>query len=101
MRTKSGRPLTDRDLEELTREAEIGYDLTKATRRRVGRPSLSGGTSPRVQFRIEANVFEEAKKKAASESRSLSDVGRELFSQYVATRTKRRSGSTPRRRGHS
>ena len=98
MRTKSGRALTDGDIQELSREAETGYDLTKANPRRVGRPSLSLGTSPRVQFRIEAEVFERAKKKAASESRSLSDVGRELFSEYVATRDKRPSGSRPRRR---
>ena len=101
MRPKSGRALTDRDVEELVREAETGYELAPAHRRRVGRPSLSHGTSPRVQFRIEADVFEQAKKKAASESRSLSDVGRELFSEYAASRTKRRSGSQPRRRDHS
>lgn len=101
MRTKSGRALTERDIDELSREAETGYDLTTATRRRVGRPSLSHGTSPRVQFRIEVDVFEKAKNKAASESRSLSDVGRELFSEYAASRTKRRSGSQPRRRDHS
>ena len=101
MRAKSGRALTGRDIDELSREAETGYDLTTAKRRRVGRPSLSHGTSPRVQFRIEADIFEQAKKKAASESRSLSDVGRELFSEYAASRTKRRSGSQPRRRDHS
>lgn len=101
MRTKSGSALTDGDLEELSREAETGYDLRKAERRRVGRLSLSLGTSPRAQFRIEAEVFERAKKKAASESRSLSDVGRELFSEYVASRDKPRSASRPRRHAHS
>lgn len=101
MRTKSGRVLSARDVEELAREAEGGYDLTNAKRRRVGRPSLSHGTSPRVQFRIEPAVFEQAKKKAASESRSLSDVGRELFTDYVGGRKKRRPGSTPRRRANS
>ena len=101
MRTKLGTAVTDRDVEELAREAEMGYDLTTAKRRRVGRPSLSRGTSPRVQFRIEADVFEQAKKKAASESRSLSDVGRELFSEYVASRTKRGSSARPRRRGRA
>ena len=100
MRTKSGRVLNDRDIAGLAREAEAGYDLTSAKRRRVGRPSLSLGTSPRVQFRIEADVFEKAKKKAASESRSLSDVGRELFSDYVANHKGRRV-SRARRRSRS
>src|SRR5215471_9183219 len=98
MRTKAGKVLSADDIGGLAREAEIGYDLTTARRRRVGRPSLSLGTSPRVQFRIEADVFEKAKRKAASESRSLSDVGRELFSDYVASRRKDGRGSRPRRR---
>lgn len=101
MRTKSGKVLNAGDIESLAREAQIGYDLTAARRRRVGRPSLSLGTSPRVQFRVEADVFEKAKKKAASESRSLSDVGRELFSEYVAGATTRRRGSGPRRRSRA
>ena len=101
MRTKSGKALTDADLEALAREAEAGYDLAKAARRRVGRPSLSAGTSPRLQFRVEASVFEQAKKKAASESRSLSDVGRELISEYVAGRPKRQRASKRGRRAHS
>ncbi|MGH7687541.1 MAG: hypothetical protein ACREN2_12105 [Candidatus Dormibacteria bacterium] len=93
MRTKTGKVLTGPDIAKLAHEAEAGYDLKGAKRRRVGRPSLCQGTSPRVQFRMEAELFEQAKKKAASESRSLSDVGRELFSDYVARGKKRRRTS--------
>jgi hypothetical protein len=88
MRTKSGKVLSQHDLEELAREAEAGYDLNTARRRRVGRPSLGHGTSPRVQFRIEPDVYERAKQKAAGEARSLSDVGRELFTSYATTASK-------------
>jgi len=101
VRTRSGKVLSERDIEELAREAEAGYDLTKATRRRVGRPSLSQGTSPRVQFRIEPDVYEQAKLKAASESRSLSDVGRELFSEYARASARPRRKRRPGRRAHS
>jgi hypothetical protein len=101
MRTKSRRALSDRDIEELAHESATGYDLATAKRRRVGRPSLGHGTSPRVQFRIEADVFEKAKQKAAAESRSLSDVGRELFTEYAASQEKRRRESKPRRRTRS
>ncbi|MBV8529638.1 MAG: CopG family transcriptional regulator [Candidatus Dormibacteraeota bacterium] len=101
MRTRSGKVLTDRDVEDLAREAEAGYDLAQAKRRKVGRPSLSVGTSPRVQFRIEPDVFEKAKKKAASESRSLSDVGRALFDDYVAPRKAHGKRAGPRRRAGS
>lgn len=84
MRTKSGHVLTARELKQLADEAEAGYELTQAKPRRVGRPSLAQGTSPRVQFRIAAEVYQRAKQKAAAESRSLSDVGRELFASYAA-----------------
>ncbi len=98
MRTKSGKVLTERDLDELAREAEAGYDLTRARTRRVGRPSLGHGTSPRVQFRIEPDVYERAKQKAAAEARSLSDVGRELFTSYATTASKPRGRKTQQRR---
>ena len=84
MKTKSGRMLTSAEIEALASEAEGGYDLTKAKRRRVGRPSLERGTSPRVQFRIEADLYKKAQAKAAAEERSLSAVGRDLFKSYVA-----------------
>jgi hypothetical protein len=98
MRTKSGKVLSERDLEDLAREAEAGYDLTKARRRHVGRPSLGHGTSPRVQFRIEPDVYERAKQKAAGEARSLSDVGRELFTSYATTASKPPGRRTRHRR---
>lgn len=102
MKTKSGRVLTERDLDDLAQEAEAGYNLTKAKPRQVGRPSLSHGTSPRVQFRIEPELYRRAKEKAASESRSLSDVGRELFTDYVSPHRNKRKRRTPaRRRAHS
>ncbi len=90
MKTKSGRVLTAADIEALAAEAERGYDLTKAKRRRVGRPSLGRGTSPRVQFRLEAELYKKAQAKAAVDGRSLSAVGRELFERYVADSTKKR-----------
>ncbi len=90
MKTKSGRVLTAADIEALAAEAERGYDLTKAKRRRVGRPSLGRGTSPRVQFRLEAALYKKAQAKAAVDGRSLSAVGRELFERYVADSTKKR-----------
>jgi hypothetical protein len=78
--------LTERDIVCIAQEAEVGYDLTKAKRRHVGRPSLSNGTSPRIQFRIEPELYQRAKDKAASESKTLSEIGRELFSDYAAAR---------------
>jgi len=50
--TKPGTEVTPEVADALADEAERGYDLTQARRRRVGRPSLGGrGASPRLSFR--------------------------------------------------
>lgn len=50
-RTKAGTGITLEVADALAAEAERGYDLSKAKRRRVGRPSLAGaGSSPRLSF---------------------------------------------------
>jgi hypothetical protein len=45
-------------------EAEHGYDLSKAMRRRVGRPSLAGGgASPRMSFRATPDLYRAAQER--------------------------------------
>jgi len=83
-KTKSGvdvdRALTDA----LASEAERGYDLTKARRRRVGRPSLAGrGQSPRVSFRATPDLYKAAKRRAKEEGRSVSDLARDAVARYL------------------
>lgn len=67
-RTKSGELLTDEIIEELSREAEAGYDLTNARAEwiPVGPPSPDDGISekdaaPRVSFRASRAVYEAAR----------------------------------------
>ncbi len=49
IRTAAGDELTDEDIEGLADEAERGYDLDKAIKVTVGRPSLgTEGVSPRL-----------------------------------------------------
>src|SRR3546814_10777814 len=45
--TKTGRELTDSDIEKLADEAEQGYDVDDLRRRRRGRPML--GSAPRSE----------------------------------------------------
>ena len=69
--TKSGRRLTDEDLERLADEAEQGFDLS-TWRPRAGRPSLDAGStehSPRVSVRIPAPLRDRVVAKAAREGR--------------------------------
>jgi hypothetical protein len=68
----------------LAGEAERGYDLSKAERVRVGRPSLGGGgVSPRLSFRLTPELHRVAQERAEEEGRSISDLAREAIARYV------------------
>lgn len=83
-KTKSGAEIDPRIADTLASEAERGYDLSKARRRRVGRPSLgSRGSSPRVSFRATPELYRAAKRRAREEGRTVSDLAREAVARYV------------------
>ena len=85
--TASGEVLAEQDIEELADEAERGYDLDKATKVTVGRPSLGAkGTSPRVQVRVDPDLAEALRGLAIEEHRSVSEIARTALREYV-TRT--------------
>jgi len=85
-RTKAGEEITPEIADALAAEAERGYDLSKAKRRRVGRPSLAGqGTSPRMSFRTTPDLYRAAQKRAEKEGRSVSDLAREAVTRYVGS----------------
>jgi hypothetical protein len=82
--TRSGDEITPEVADALALEAERGYDLSNATRRRVGRPSLSGvGASPRMSFRASPALYRAARERAKKEARSVSDLAREAVERYV------------------
>lgn len=83
-KTRSGAEISPRVGDALASEAERGYDLSKAKRRRVGRPSLGrDGVSPRVSFRATPELYRAAKKRAEEEGRTVSDLAREAVARYV------------------
>ena len=84
-RTKSGTPLTPAIEEELADEAAAGYDLSIATRKRVGRPSLDRGVSPRLELRVEPDLAQALHDRAEEEHRSVSAVAREALRRYLAS----------------
>jgi hypothetical protein len=80
--SKSGTPITDALAEQLADEAERGYDLSLG--RRVGRPSLAGrGVSPRVNFRTTPRLHERARRRAAKEGKTISELAREALERYI------------------
>lgn len=82
-RSKSGVPITDEIADRLADEAESGYGLSPA--KRVGRKSLAGadGTSPRVNFRMTAELQARAEARAVKEGKTISQLAREALEQYV------------------
>jgi hypothetical protein len=83
LRTKSGHALTAEEVDGLAAEAEAGYDLSRASRQYVGRPSLDTGVSPRVSFRMAQGLYEAARARAKREGRSVSQIAREAMERYI------------------
>jgi hypothetical protein len=83
-RSKSGIPITDALAEQLADEAAAGYELTAG--RRVGRRSLAGGdgASPRVNFRMTAELQARAQARADREGKTVSEIAREALERYVS-----------------
>jgi len=83
-RTKAGLEVTPKVADALATEAERGYDLSRAKRQRVGRPSLGGrGASPRVSFRATPELYRAAQRRAEEEGHSMSDLAREAVARYI------------------
>jgi uncharacterized protein (DUF433 family) len=88
VRTKSGRVLSDADLDRLATQAEEGFDLS-AWRARRGRPSLGatvGEHAPRIAVRVPKALRDRARVRAAKEGRSISEVVRSLLEEYAPER---------------
>lgn len=83
-RTASGETLTDEDIEALADEAERGYDLDKATKVTIGRPSLgAAGVSPRIQVRVDPTLAMALRTRARREHRSVSELARTALREYL------------------
>jgi hypothetical protein len=87
LKTKKGTRLTKAAVEDLAKEAEVGYDLSKAKPQRMGpgRPSLAEGESPRISYRVAPALFDRVKEKARVEGRTVSEVAREALQRYLAS----------------
>jgi hypothetical protein len=84
IRTAAGDELSEEDIEALADEAERGYDLDKAIKVTVGRPSLSpSGVSPRVQVRVDPKLAQALQAHARREQRSVSEITRTALRQYL------------------
>jgi hypothetical protein len=90
VRTRSGRELTEQDVERLADEFEADSDAPPRVAGRLGavrrgRPSLTGraAASPRVSYRTTDDLRARAEDRAAREGKTVSQVAREALESHL------------------
>jgi hypothetical protein len=83
--TKSGRTITDNDVEKLAAEAEAGYDAETliARRNKRGRPTLGTGPASVESVRLDPELQRELLERAQSEGTTTSELIREALRRYL------------------
>ncbi len=83
-RTKTGRVLTDVEIEALADEAEQGYDVEHLAKR-PGRPRIGSAPAVVVPVRLHADLHNAAKALAEAERTSLSELVRDALRDYLGS----------------
>lgn len=81
--TRSGRVLSDDDIEALADEAERDPDVEELRARRRGRPLLGSGPAEVVPVRLDPELKAAVEGRAASEHTSTSEIIREALRRYL------------------
>ena len=83
--TRSGRPITDTDVEALAAEAEAGYDVDELIARRPkrGRPALGSSPASVESVRLDPELRRELIDRARSDATTTSEVIREALRRFL------------------
>ena len=83
-RTRSGRTLTDEEIDALSTEvAETDYDAEVLKTRRRGRPSMGSGPADVVPVRIDPELRAAIEARAKSEHTTTSEIIREAIRRFL------------------
>jgi hypothetical protein len=84
-RTKSGKAITDADIEKYAAEAEAGYDVDELIGRRGkrGRPTLGSGPASVESVRLDPELRDALANRAEAEGTSTSEVIRQALRDYL------------------
>lgn len=82
-RTTKGKPLTDAMVEELTREAEAGYDV-QTLKRRGGRKPIGSAAARVIPVRLDPELEAALKARAEEEHSNASEVIREALRAWLS-----------------
>ncbi len=83
--TKSGRPITDQDVEALAAEAEAGYDADAliARRNKRGWPALGNAPASVESVRLDPELRRQLLERAKAEGTTTSELIREALRCYL------------------
>ena len=82
-RTKTGKVLTDADIEGMADEAERGYDVEALKARRRGRPMLGAAPSEVVPVRLDPDLKQAVEARAETEHTTTSEIIREALRRFL------------------
>ena len=81
--TKTGRELTDADIEALADEAERGYDVDDLKSRRRGRPMLGSAPAEVVPVRLDPELKQAVEDRARDDDTTVSALIREAIRRFL------------------
>lgn len=82
-KTASGETIADELVEELSAEAEAGYDVEEMLRRRGGRPPMGSAAAGVESVRLDPELREALAKRADHDHETTSSVIRKALRQYL------------------
>jgi predicted DNA-binding protein len=81
--TKTGRELTEADIEDLADEAERGYDVQELKSRRRGRPMLGSAPAEVVPVRLDPELKQAVEDRARDDDTTVSALIREAIRRFL------------------
>ena len=82
-KTKTGRVLTDADIESMADEAERGYDVETLRSRRRGRPMIGTAPAEVVPVRLDPSLKQAVEARAEAEHTTTSEIIREALRLFL------------------
>ncbi len=82
-KTKSGKLLTDAEVERLADEVQQGYDVETLKRRRRGRPMLGRAPSEVVPVRLDPDLKQAVDARAEADQTTASEIIREAIRRFL------------------
>jgi hypothetical protein len=81
--TRTGKTLTDADIEAIAAESERDYDVEKLKTRRRGRPLLGTAPAEVVPVRLDPVLKKAVEERAEAEHTTTSEIIREALRRFI------------------